>query len=78
MKNRIEFFRHSLTEEDIGLANQVMRSMFLTTGPMVTQFEPLDIQGAGRSARACDRRTRSGAASRRALPCRSRTAPRGA
>lgn len=39
MKNRIEFFRHNLTEEDIGLANQVMHSIFLTTGPMVTQFE---------------------------------------
>lgn len=39
MKNRIEFFRHNLTEEDIGLANQVMHSIFLTTGPMVTLFE---------------------------------------
>lgn len=39
MKNRIEFFRHNLTEEDIGLANQVIHSIFLTTGPMVTLFE---------------------------------------
>jgi dTDP-4-amino-4,6-dideoxygalactose transaminase len=39
MKTRIEFFRHNLTEEDIGLANQVMHSVFLTTGPMVTKFE---------------------------------------
>jgi len=39
MKNRIEFFRHNLTDEDIGLSNQVMRSIFLTTGPMVARFE---------------------------------------
>lgn len=36
---KIEFFKHNLTEEDITLANQVMRSIFLTTGPMVSRFE---------------------------------------
>ncbi len=36
---KIEFFKHNLTEEDIGLARQVMRSLFLTTGPMVSDFE---------------------------------------
>ena len=36
---KIEFYKHSLTEEDISLANQVMRSIFLTTGPMVEKFE---------------------------------------
>jgi dTDP-4-amino-4,6-dideoxygalactose transaminase len=37
--NKIEFFKHNCTEEDILLANQVMRSTFLTTGPMVSKFE---------------------------------------
>lgn len=36
---KIEFFQHNLVEEDLELANQVMRSIFLTTGPMVAQFE---------------------------------------
>jgi dTDP-4-amino-4,6-dideoxygalactose transaminase len=36
---KIEFFKHNLTEADLDLANQVMRSIFLTTGPMVAQFE---------------------------------------
>ena len=36
---KIEFYRHNLTDEDIVLANQVMRSVFLTTGPMVAIFE---------------------------------------
>lgn len=36
---KIEFYRHNLTDEDIVLANQVMRSVFLTTGPMVANFE---------------------------------------
>jgi dTDP-4-amino-4,6-dideoxygalactose transaminase len=36
---KIEFFKHDLTEEDITQATQVMRSIFLTTGPMVAQFE---------------------------------------
>lgn len=37
--HKIEFFRHNLSEEDISSANQVMRSIFLTTGPMVASFE---------------------------------------
>lgn len=39
METRIEFCKHNLTEDDIALANQVMRSVFLTTGPMVAEFE---------------------------------------
>ena len=36
---KIEFFRHNLSKKDILLANRVMRSIFLTTGPMVASFE---------------------------------------
>lgn len=36
---KIDFYKHSLTEADIRLANEVMRSLFLTTGPMVERFE---------------------------------------
>lgn len=36
---KIEFYKHNLTEEDIASANQVMRSVFLTTGPLVARFE---------------------------------------
>lgn len=36
---KIEFFKHNLTEEDLELANQVLRSLFLTTGPQVVVFE---------------------------------------
>ncbi|MHB8067024.1 MAG: DegT/DnrJ/EryC1/StrS family aminotransferase [Desulfobaccales bacterium] len=36
---KIEFFKHNLTEEDLDLACQVMRSIFLTTGPQVAAFE---------------------------------------
>jgi len=36
---KIEFFKHNLTEADLDLANQVMRSIFLTTGPKVAAFE---------------------------------------
>ncbi|HEX8949589.1 MAG TPA: DegT/DnrJ/EryC1/StrS family aminotransferase [Dissulfurispiraceae bacterium] len=39
MSMKVEFYKHNLTEEDIALANQVMRSVFLTTGPMVASFE---------------------------------------
>lgn len=35
----IEFYKHNLREGDIALANQVLRSTFLTTGPMVERFE---------------------------------------
>jgi dTDP-4-amino-4,6-dideoxygalactose transaminase len=37
--NRIEFYKHNLSEEDISSVNQVMKSLFLTTGPMVASFE---------------------------------------
>ena len=36
---KIEFFKHNLTEEDLDRACQVMRSTFLTTGPQVAAFE---------------------------------------
>lgn len=36
---KIEFFIHNLTEKDIKEASSVMRSVFLTTGPMVSSFE---------------------------------------
>jgi dTDP-4-amino-4,6-dideoxygalactose transaminase len=36
---KIEFFRHNLSEEDIKKASKVIRSVFLTTGPMVSKFE---------------------------------------
>jgi dTDP-4-amino-4,6-dideoxygalactose transaminase len=36
---KIEFFRHNLNEDDLYLANKVMQSTFLTTGPMVSEFE---------------------------------------
>lgn len=39
MENKIEFCKHNLTEDDIAIANQVMRSVFITTGPMVAEFE---------------------------------------
>lgn len=39
MEEKIEFFKHNIEEEDIALANQVLRSTFLTTGPMVAKFE---------------------------------------
>jgi dTDP-4-amino-4,6-dideoxygalactose transaminase len=36
---QVEFFRHDLREEDIECARQVMRSVMLTTGPRVEEFE---------------------------------------
>ena len=36
---RIEFFRHGIDESDIGRANNVLRSIFLTTGKQVEEFE---------------------------------------
>lgn len=36
---KIEFFVHNLTKKDIAEANNVMRSIFLTTGPVVSAFE---------------------------------------
>jgi dTDP-4-amino-4,6-dideoxygalactose transaminase len=39
MSQKIEFYIHNLTDEDITLAEQVLRSTFLTTGPRVAEFE---------------------------------------
>jgi dTDP-4-amino-4,6-dideoxygalactose transaminase len=36
---KIEFFRHSIDENDIGRVNGVLRSIFLTTGKEVGEFE---------------------------------------
>ena len=36
---KIEFFKHNITENDIDSASQVMKSTFITTGPMVAEFE---------------------------------------
>lgn len=39
MDDKIEFYKHNLTEDDLALANEVMRSIILTTGPKVAEFE---------------------------------------
>jgi dTDP-4-amino-4,6-dideoxygalactose transaminase len=39
MKKKIEFYKHSLSEDDMTLVHQVIQSLFLTTGPMVEAFE---------------------------------------
>jgi UDP-4-amino-4-deoxy-L-arabinose-oxoglutarate aminotransferase len=36
---RVEFYRHSLTESDIAAVSDVLRSVFLTTGPRAGAFE---------------------------------------
>lgn len=36
---KIDFFKHNLTEGDITSVNEVLRSIFLTTGPKVSDFE---------------------------------------
>ena len=36
---RIEFFRHNIDKKDIARANRVLRSVFLTTGEAVEEFE---------------------------------------
>jgi len=36
---RVEFFRHSIDEEDIARLAETARSVFLTTGPQVEKFE---------------------------------------
>lgn len=36
---RIEFFRHSISEQDIARAHNVLKSVFLTTGAEVGEFE---------------------------------------
>jgi dTDP-4-amino-4,6-dideoxygalactose transaminase len=39
MKKKIEFFKHNLSSEDITSVSRVIQSLFLTTGPMVEEFE---------------------------------------
>jgi len=36
---KIEFFRHNLTAADFDAARNVLRSIFLTTGPVTARFE---------------------------------------
>ena len=36
---KIEFFKHNIDEQDIARANDVLRSIFLTTGKVVDEFE---------------------------------------
>lgn len=36
---KIEFYRHNIGEEDIRKAGEVLRSLFLTTGPVTSEFE---------------------------------------
>jgi len=36
---KVEFYRHNLEEEDIQRAVEVLRSVFLTTGPVTAEFE---------------------------------------
>jgi dTDP-4-amino-4,6-dideoxygalactose transaminase len=36
---KVEFFRHSIKEDDIARASEVLRSIFLTTGKIVEEFE---------------------------------------
>ncbi len=38
-QQKIEFYKHNLSEDDIAQAVEVMRSVFLTTGPKVAVFE---------------------------------------
>ena len=37
--SKVEFYRHSLQEEDIAAVAEVLRSIFLTTGPRTAKFE---------------------------------------
>jgi dTDP-4-amino-4,6-dideoxygalactose transaminase len=36
---KVEFFRHSISDEDIDRVSEVLRSIFLTTGEVVAEFE---------------------------------------
>ena len=36
---KVEFFRHSINNQDIGRTSKVLRSIFLTTGKAVAEFE---------------------------------------
>ncbi|SPQ00017.1 conserved hypothetical protein [Candidatus Sulfobium mesophilum] len=44
---KIEFFRHNIAQEDIDRVNEVLRSIFLTTGEVVSGFENLFSQYIG-------------------------------
>jgi dTDP-4-amino-4,6-dideoxygalactose transaminase len=46
---RIEFFHHGIDEKDIERANGVLRSIFLTTGKVVEEFEQKFSQYIGKS-----------------------------
>ncbi len=39
MKQRVEFYRHHLGEAEIAACGEVLRSLFLTTGPVCARFE---------------------------------------
>ncbi len=39
VSNKIEFFKHNLRQQDIARACRVMKGIFLTTGPLVKEFE---------------------------------------
>jgi dTDP-4-amino-4,6-dideoxygalactose transaminase len=45
--DKVEFFRHSLTEDDIAAVGEVLRSVFLTTGPKTAAFEKALAEYAG-------------------------------
>ena len=45
----VEFYVHHLTEEDIRNAARVLRSVFLTTGPVTADFESRFSQFTGLS-----------------------------
>jgi dTDP-4-amino-4,6-dideoxygalactose transaminase len=36
---KVEFYRHNIEESDIEKAVKVLRSIFLTTGPVTAEFE---------------------------------------
>jgi UDP-4-amino-4-deoxy-L-arabinose-oxoglutarate aminotransferase len=38
-RTKVEFYRHSLTDQDIAEVSEVLRSVFLTTGPKTAAFE---------------------------------------
>lgn len=44
---KVEFYRHSVTEEDIAAVAEVLRSLFLTTGPKTAAFEGALAEFAG-------------------------------
>jgi len=47
---RVEFYRHAISEEDIAAASEVLRSVFLTTGPVNARVEAKLAEYLGRSA----------------------------